>query len=46
MAGWLILFVMVIYFIVAISLFLKGNFGLSLAFFGYALSNIGLYSIT
>lgn len=43
MAPWLILVVGAIYLFIAIDLYLKGNFGLALAFGAYSLSNVGLY---
>jgi len=46
MAGWLIIFVAIIYFIVGIDLAIKTNYGLSIAFFGYAFANIGLYMLS
>lgn len=46
MAGWMILVVAVIYFGTSIDLMMKGQFGLGLTFFFYALSNIGLYLVS
>lgn len=44
MSGWLIALVGVIYLIVAIDLLLvKKDVGLSIAFLGYTIGNIGLY---
>jgi hypothetical protein len=39
----LIAIVGVIYLVIAIQLWLKGNTGLAIAFLGYAFSNYGLY---
>ncbi len=33
----------VVYFVVAIDLYMRHNLGLSIAFLGYAIGNIGLY---
>ena len=43
MASWLIALVGVIYLGVAADLYINERTGLALAFFGYALSNVGLY---
>ena len=43
MSGPLILFVMVIYGIVSVDQFLRGNVGMGIAWAGYSVSNIGLY---
>jgi hypothetical protein len=43
MSTWLIAIVGVVYLVVAIDLFLKGNTGLGIAFVGYSLGNVGLY---
>jgi len=45
MAGILVLFVMVIYFITGLLYFKSGNIGLGIVFVGYAFSNIGLYIV-
>lgn len=42
MGGGLILIVMLIYAWVAIIEFMKGNYGMTIVFAGYAFSNIGL----
>lgn len=42
MSGGLILLVMLIYSWVAIAEFVKGNFGMTIVFAGYAFSNVGL----
>lgn len=46
MSAWLILAVGVVYAICAVDLYLKHKTGLSLAFAGYAFSNVGLYLAT
>lgn len=43
MASWLIAIIGVVYLVVAIDLFMKGQVGLSIAFVGYSLGNVGLY---
>lgn len=43
MAPWLILLIGVVYLVVAADLFNAGKTGLSLAFIGYAIGNVGLY---
>jgi len=44
MSGWLIGAIGVVYLVVAVDLLLsKKDVGLSIAFFGYALGNVGLY---
>ena len=43
MSGALIVITGCIYLYVAIEQGLRGNMGLSLAYYGYAFSNIGLY---
>ena len=43
MQPWLILAVGVVYLYIAVDLICAGKTGLSLAFAGYAVSNIGLY---
>lgn len=43
MSGHLILIVSAAYLYVAAEQWYKGNTGIALAFFGYAVSNIGLY---
>lgn len=45
MSAWLIAFIGVVYAIVAIDLFVKGNIGLGIAFVGYSLGNVGLYIV-
>lgn len=46
MSGGLIIFVGLIYLIVAVDLYFKGQSGMSLAFLGYALANVGLWKAT
>lgn len=43
MSGGLLLFVGCVYLYIAVDQCLKSNPGLGIAFFGYALSNIGLF---
>ena len=43
MASWLIAGVGIVYLIVAVDLFIRGNWGLGIAFLGYAFANVGLY---
>jgi len=43
MSGWLIAAIGVVYLVVAVDLFRKGQVGLSIAFLGYALGNVGLF---
>jgi hypothetical protein len=43
MSGPLILFVMLIYAVIGIDQFRKGDYGMALMWFGYSLANIGLY---
>lgn len=43
MSGPLILLVGIIYAYVTYDLFAKGDLGLSLAFFGYAVASVGLW---
>jgi len=43
MAAWLIAGVGVVYLICAVDLFVRGNWGLGIAFLGYSLGNVGLY---
>ena len=43
MSAWLIAIIGIVYLIVSIDLFIKGQLGLSIAFLGYALGNVGLY---
>lgn len=42
MSAWLIAAIGVVYTVVSVDLFLKGNSGLGIAFIGYAIGNIGL----
>lgn len=43
MSGGLILLVGVVYLYCAGEQFYRRNYGLALAFFGYAISNVGMY---
>lgn len=43
MSSWLILFTGLIYAYVSIEQGIKGNMGMTIAYAGYAFSNIGLY---
>jgi hypothetical protein len=43
MAAWLIAGIGIVYLIVAVDLFVRGNWGLGIAFLGYAFANVGLY---
>lgn len=43
MSGPILLVVSSMYLYVAAEQFTRGKFGLGLAFFGYALSNVGMY---
>ena len=45
MSGWLILFTGFIYAYVSIDQAIKGNHGMTIAYAGYAFSNIGLYML-
>ena len=42
-AAWLIAGIGIVYLIVAVDLFIRGNWGLGIAFLGYSLGNVGLY---
>lgn len=43
MSAWLIAVVGAVYLVTAAGLWLEGKPGLSIAFLGYALGNVGLY---
>jgi hypothetical protein len=43
MSGPLILFVMLIYAVIGIDQFRKGDMGMAITWWGYALANVGLY---
>lgn len=43
MSAWLIALVGVIYLYIAIEQAVKGNWGMAICYFGYALANVGLY---
>ena len=46
MASWLIAIIGVVYLVVAVDLFIKGNIGLGVSFIGYSLGNVGLWIAT
>lgn len=43
MSAYLIIVIGFVYGIVSVDLFIKQQYGLSIAFLGYAIGNIGLY---
>jgi hypothetical protein len=43
MSSWLIAVIGVVYLFVAVDLYIKGQIGLSIAFLGYSLGNVGLF---
>ena len=43
MSSWLIIVTGLIYAYISIEQGFKGNFGLAVTYFGYAIGNIGLY---
>lgn len=43
MAAWLIAFIGAVYLLVAVQLMVEGKLGLSVAFLGYSLGNVGLF---
>jgi hypothetical protein len=43
MSSWLIAVIGVVYLFVGVDLLLTGKTGLAIAFFGYALGNVGLF---
>lgn len=45
MSAWLILFTGLVYAYVSIEQGIKGNTGMTIAYAGYAFSNIGLYML-
>lgn len=45
MSAWLVALVGVIYAGISVDLVLKGNYWLAVVFFGYALSNVGLWRL-
>jgi hypothetical protein len=45
MSAWLILLTGIVYAYVSIEQALKGNTGMTIAYAGYAFSNIGLYML-
>jgi hypothetical protein len=46
MNSWLIGFIGIVYTIVAVQFFLKGQIGMGISFLGYALGNVGLVMVT
>jgi hypothetical protein len=46
MNSWLIGGIAVVYVIVAIEFYIKGNVGMALSFLGYALGNVGILIAT
>jgi len=46
MSSWLIAIIGVVYFIIGCDLFLKGQIGLAISFYGYSLGNVGLFIVT
>ena len=45
MSAWLIATIGVVYFVIAMDLFIKGQTGLAISFLGYSLGNVGLYLV-
>jgi hypothetical protein len=45
MSAWLIAGIGLVYFYIGCDLLFKGNTGLAISFFGYALGNVGLYIV-
>lgn len=45
MSAWLIAIIGVVYFVIALDSFFKGQTGLGISFLGYSLGNVGLYMI-
>jgi hypothetical protein len=43
MSSWLIVLTGCIYAYIAIDQYIKGNAGMAVTYFGYALGNVGLY---
>jgi hypothetical protein len=43
LSQWLIAFIGIVYLVVAVDLFRKGQTGLAIAFLGYSLGNVGLF---
>ena len=46
MSTWLLIFVTVIYVLIAISFYREDNVGMAITFDGYALANIGLIVVS
>ena len=45
MSSWLIVLTGLIYAYIAFDQYIKGNIGMAVTYFGYALGNVGLYMI-
>lgn len=45
MSPWLIAFCGCIYLYISIEQTIKGNYGMGVTYFGYALGNVGLYML-
>jgi hypothetical protein len=45
MSSWLIVLVGFIYLYIAVEQGIKGNIGMAICYFGYALGNVGLYML-
>jgi hypothetical protein len=45
MSGWLIVIVGLVYLYIALEQMYKGNTGMAITYFGYALGNVGLYML-
>ncbi len=43
MSSWLIVLTGLIYAYIAFDQYIKGNIGMAVTYFGYALGNVGLY---
>jgi predicted hydrocarbon binding protein len=46
MSSWLIVLTGLIYAYIAIDQYIKGNSGMAITYFGYALGNVGLYMMS
>lgn len=46
MNSWLIGIIGIVYTVVAVQFFLKGQVGMGISFLGYALGNVGLVIVT
>lgn len=45
MSAWLIILTGLIYAYISVEQYLKGNMGMAVCYFGYALGNVGLYML-